>query len=207
MKTQMRFQKIIALLSLIIAALVFVYALYFLTGSPGRVAKYIPPEANEDMINGQDFFDASQSFVDVLTVLGIIFILSAVLLYVMGCQKRRNYYLTNYIAVGIYLVIAVAVIIYMIIGVSNCMNLYLNGICWDSGTGQYGIYNVADQFDRQNPLYKEYINFILGYVVCVLVLARAGCLALSTALKYKLMKGEKQLLQGATVAEPVKEEA
>lgn len=204
MKTQMRFQKIIALLSLIMAALVFVYALFFLTGSTGNVWKYV---YGNDLINGQKFFDASQSFVGTLTTLGIVFIILAVVLFITGCNKRRNYYLSNYIAVGLYLVFAIVVLVYMIIGISNCMNLFLNEICWESGTGTAGIYNVEDQFSEQYPVYKDVYTFIIGYVVCLLVLLCAAALALSTVLKYKLMKGEKQLLQGGAAAELVKEEA
>lgn len=204
MKTQMRFQKIIVLLSLIMAALVFVYALFFLTGSTGNVWKYV---YKIDLINGQKFFDASQSFVGTLTTLGIVFIILAVVLFITGCNKRRNYYLSNYIAVGLYLVFAIVVLVYMIIGISNCMNLFLNEICWESGTGTAGMCNVEDQFSEQYPVYKDVYTFIIGYVVCLLVLLCAAALALSTVLKYKLMKGEKQLLQGGVAAELVKEEA
>lgn len=201
----MRFQKIVALLSLIVAALVFVYALYFLTGGPGNVWNYV---YGGDTINGQGFFDASQSFVDTLTVLGIVFILCAVLLYIFGCQKRRNYYLTNYIAVGIYLVMALAVVIYILIGVTNCMDLFFNDICWEAGTGIGGIFNYEYQYETMKiEINKSYTNFILGYVLCVLVIGVAAALALSTVLKYKLMKGEKQLLQGGVAAQPAKEEA
>lgn len=186
------------------AALVFVYALFFLTGSTGNVWKYV---YKIDLINGQKFFDASQSFVGTLTTLGIVFIILAVVLFITGCNKRRNYYLSNYIAVGLYLVFAIVVLVYMIIGISNCMNLFLNEICWESGTGTAGMCNVEDQFSEQYPVYKDVYTFIIGYVVCLLVLLCAAALALSTVLKYKLMKGEKQLLQGGVAAELVKEEA
>jgi len=198
--------------SLIIAALVFVYALYFLTGSMGRVWNYAAidtttGEVSYDYINGANFMKSSQSFVSTLVVLAIILIVLAAVMYLMGCNTRRNYYITNYIAIGLFVVFEVAVLIYLIVGISTNMNLFLNDIAWETGTNNG--YNVADMVDAQNPVKKEYLNFILGYLLCFVVLADAVLLSLTTLWKVKLMKGEKELLAASAQEqnETVSEEA
>lgn len=201
MKTQMRFQKILAYATLIIAALCLVFTLSFLTGGMANVHYYVPDEGGKlvDKINAGNFIKASQNFVDALLIFSIVFIVLTTLLFISASDKRRNYYITNYVAIGIVVAIALAIAIYIIIGVGNVMNLFYNDIKWEAGTN--GGNNYADQFNANYPIGKSPANFIIGYALAVLVICTAAVHVLNLVWKIKLMKGEKALLQGGLVKE------
>ena len=145
MKTQMRFQKILMLVSLVVAALTFVFAVMFLTGSLSEITYYLEKVGVNtiDKVNCQNFVTTSQNYVGTLVGLTIAFIVLAAFLFVTSCHSRRKYYITNYIALGVFLAFALVVFVYILIMVSDCMNLFLNDIAWTTGTN--GGFNVADK--------------------------------------------------------------
>ena len=201
MKTQMRFQKILMLVTIVIAALCFVYSLAFLTGGLGNVHYYIPLSGDTyvDNINASNFIDASQSYVATSIVLSIVLIVLAALLIFTGCNKRRNYYITNYIVIGIFAAFAVAVAIFSFIGISKVMNLFYNDIAWESGTNNG--FNYAEKFNKNYPIGKSPVNFVLGYILYTLIFIDVAALVLNLIWKIKLMQGEKALLQEGFVRE------
>lgn len=205
MKAQMRFQKILSIVSLVIAALSFVYALYFLTGSLGDVHYYYDlSSGNGDTINCAEFKSVSQQFVTTLIALSITFIVLAVLLFITASNKRRNYYVTNYIAVGLFVVFAIVIAIYSYVMIAKVQDLFLNKIFWDAGTN--GGKNVADQWLETHPIYRTDTNFIIGYVYFAVVLVNAIVFVLSTVWKILLMRGEKKLLASSAPVQEVKAE-
>lgn len=201
MKTQMRFQKILSLVTLIVAALCFVFTMAFLTGGMGNVHYYIEVSGTvvTDKINALNFFNAAQSFVDGSLILSIIFILAVAVVYATATNSRRNYYVTNYVAVGIVVVAALVITIYSFIGISNVMNLFYNDIAWESGTN--GGNNYAEKFNEQYPLDKSALSFVLGYILYAIVVVDVIAWVLNLIWKIKLMKGEKALLKEGFVKE------
>ncbi len=205
MKTQMRFQKILSFATLIIAALCFVYALAFLTGGMGNVHYYMPSAGTgerQDLMNASNFVNASQSFVSTLVILSIVFILIVATLFITASNRRRNYYVTNYVSIVAVAAFAIAIALFIIISVSNVMNLFYNDIAWEAGTNNG--FNYADQFVKYNgeyPVDKSPANFILGYALGVLVILTAVVHVLNLVWKIKLMQGEKALLQRGLVKE------
>ena len=195
MKTQMRFQKILMLVSLVIAALTFVFAMAFLTGSMGEVSYYLSVTGGvvTDSINCQNFMDVSQNFVSTLEILSIIFILIAVALFITASNTRRNYYITNYISVGLFVAFALVIGIYIVAMVAQVQNIYLNEIDWTAANGSAQI--------EDHVLSQNCVGFALGYVMFVLVILDAVAVVLSTVWKIKLMQGEKALLAGSAAKE------
>lgn len=179
------------LVSLIIAALTFVFGLFFLTGSLGYATKY----TGVNSIGAENFVDVSQGHVKTLVGLSIAFIVLAAVLYITSCNSRRKYYVTNYIAIGLFVAFALVMMIYIIIMVSSTMNLFLNEINWDI---------VPDKMTAlmgQYPMKKsDTYPFIIGYVVAVIVLIDAVFMVLNVVWKVLLMKGEKALLEGTAPA-------
>ena len=174
--------------SLVISALTFVFAMAFLTGGMGEVTYYLSVTGGvtTDLINCQKFVTASQDFVSTLEILSIVFILVAVFLLATASGTRRNYYITNYIAVGLFVAYALFIGIYILINVLQIQGLYLNEIDWTKALGE------AAKADH--PLSKNVIGFGLGYAAFVIVLLDAIAVTLSTVWKVLLMKGEKNLL-------------
>lgn len=191
----MRFQKILMLVTVIIAALCFVFAVSFLTGGLGNVRYYITRSGSStvDKINATDFYNASQSFVTAAVVLAIVFIIASALLYLFACNSRRNYYITNYIIIGVVAVVGAVIAVYYLINISVVMNYFYNGIAWKTGTN--GGNNYADMMNENYPVDKSPLMFILGYVVCILVMCDVAAQILNLIWKIKLMKGEKELLE------------
>lgn len=158
MKTQMRVQKILMLVSLVVAALVFVYALFFLTGGLGYVYRYIDKN-DGDVINCKNFVNTSQTFVSTLIAFGIVMVVLVAVMYLMACHSRRKYYVTNYVAIGAFVVFTLVVAIYLVAMVATTMNLYQNDINWKSGEGRLisrtiEIPGKYEEFEKYYPLYE-----------------------------------------------------
>lgn len=218
MKTQMRVQKILMLVSLVVSALVFVYALCFMTGGLANVYRFIDTATGVDYIHCKKFVSTSQNFVSTLITLSIVMIVLVAVMYLMACNSRRKYYITNYIAIGLFVVFALVVAVYLVVMVANVMNLYQNDILWKSGEGDVfikstqtpdGIESLVlhNNYAEWARFYPDYVldpdqtyNFILGFVLFVIVLADVVCVVLCTVWKVLLIKGENKLLAAGAPA-------
>lgn len=197
MKTQMRFQKILALLTLIISAITIVYSFGFFTGDLATLSKIVTTRSFL-----RDYTDAQQnamintyytalSINDLLMWLGIIFLLVVVFIYITASQKRRNYYKTNYIAVilaaayaAVFAIIGIAVISSVLIS----LNASVTPEIWQA----YKEYNDTNGLNNYS---HTAVMFYIGYVVFAIVLVDALAWVYNLIWKIKLMKGEKALLE------------
>ena len=198
MKTQMRFQKILALLTLILSAITIVFAFGFFTGDLATLSKMVTaqsflrqhcsPEQQNAMINT---YYTALSINDLLMWLGIIFLLVVVFIYITASQKRRNYYKTNYIAVilaaayaAVFAIIGIAVISSVLIS----LNASVTPEIWQA----YKEYNDTNGLNNYS---HTAVMFYIGYVVFAIVLVDALAWVYNLIWKIKLMKGEKALLE------------
>lgn len=197
MKTQMRFQKILALLTLIISAITIVYSFGFFTGDLATLSKIVTTRSFL-----RDYTDAQQnamintyytalSINDLLMWLGIIFLLVVVFIYITASQKRRNYYKTNYIAVilaaayaAVFAIIGIAVISSVLIS----LNASVTPEIWQA----YKEYNDTNGLNNYS---HTAVMFYIGYVMFAIVLVDALAWVYNLIWKIKLMKGEKALLE------------
>lgn len=203
MKTQMRFQKYICLAALLAGVLGLLYAFFYCTGALAelgqtftsvggvRVSRFTAAEGKYDAT----LYDDIQGFNNALMYCGIVMILLGVLLYITACHKRRNYYISNYVAIG-----ACAggnIVISLVL-------LILNGI-W---RGKF----LQVDFDAWYKVYERYITngdwesvhysdstawFDVGFAVYIIIILVSVALILNLIWKIKLMQGEKRLLEGA----------
>ncbi|MGN0807212.1 MAG: hypothetical protein ACI4MN_02025 [Candidatus Coproplasma sp.] len=194
MKTQMKFQKIISLTSLIVAAVVIIYALSFFTGNMADLLGYISQQ-DPDFTIADDFLYSGQSFVGSMVTISIIFFCVIAFIYITSTNTRRNYYISNYIAIALMIFMCVFVALYGLIYLSILMVKF------------YGIDWVAiEQYYLANSTYVKPVSqspaiFIIGFVVFVAVLALAAIWIFNLIWKKKLMDGEKALLAKAPVAQ------
>lgn len=212
MKTQMKFQKILTLASLLVGALVFVFAICFISGNLAELLYYNNSsltgqgvEAIDTFYGADSFNAAAQTFVDVLVILAIVYICAVAVLYITSTNSRRNYYITNYVAIGLFAVVAAAVAMYLIIDLSVLLGEFAN-VDWDGmaylrtlywGRGSTMKYYLAGAPEPDQSV----TMFILGYVVAVIILVNIAAWALVLLWKIKLMKGEKELLAKGACAE------
>lgn len=217
MKTQMKFQKAVALVSLIMAALCCVYALIYMTDI-SAMSGYTSKQAGgvEAFKGVDDLYNFANDMTGVLFILAIVFLLISVTLYITASNRRRNYYITNYISVIATAAFAVIVAVAGIIIVSLCVARYtaidhkayldLHNTWTDMNTGSKIISETMPTeegiWSRAYPMYADSpAMFIIGYVLNVLVLGVAVLNILNLIWKIKLMKGEKALLQQGLVKE------
>lgn len=207
MKTQIKFQKYVCLAMLILGALSLLYAFFYLTGSMAALGQSNKIE-NGVTLSGfiaaagkydYTLFEQIQPFNDALMYCGIVMVLLAVLLYITACNKRRKYYITNYIAIGACAGTNIVMSIVLMAINASWRSKFLN-VDFDA----WFAYNY-DQFtgDVEQFNYSEStLWFDLGFVVYALIIVASIVLILNLVWKILLMRGEKKLLDGTnTVVE------
>lgn len=206
MKTQMRFQKILLVITLILAALTLVYGFGFCTGSiaytrAALTGEIMHPSYNADPIGAdalESFLQGSGGFNNVIIYMSIAYLLVIVLMCLMDNGKRRNYYVTNYVATGIAVVFGLVFAVYSLIMINQCLGLF-NDIDWETYKFLYDNKLVANYSESR-------ASFIIGNILFIVVILDAVALALNAVWKYLLMRGEKALLckgKAETAAEEV----
>lgn len=187
MKTQMRFQKTLCLLTLIMSAITIVYAFGFITGGMATVGDIF--DYRNDYFNAANVFNFGQQVNDIILNLGIVFLCLVALMYIFACQKRRNYYITNYIAIGVSALYMVVFAVVGIILVVQTQVMFISEVDWETFYGG----NIS--LDRFAHTGDSHVMFYIGYVVYFLVILNALALGYNLLWKIKLMKGEKALLE------------
>ncbi len=196
MKTQMRFQKILMLVSMIVAALCVVFALIFCSGTLFQMqnsAIYNVLRDREYVDGARDLYNSSQGVSNTVLILGIVMILVIALNYVMGTAKRRKYYVTNYVSIGIAIAYQIALAVVVFVLVFNCQNILAT---IDLAKAEK-LYNsiLPDGWS-----YSDW-TFGVGYALCGVLIVNALVFVLNLVWKIKLMQGEKKLLEGGLVKE------
>ena len=187
MKTQMRFQMTLCLLSLLMSAITIVYAFGFITGGMATVGDIF--DYRNDYSNAANVFNFGQQVNDIILNLGIVFLCLVALMYIFACQKRRNYYITNYIAIGVSALYMVVFAVVGIILVVQTQVRFISEVDWETFYGG----NIS--LDRFAHTGDSQVMFYIGYVVYFLVILNALALGYNLRWKIKLMKGEKALLE------------
>ena len=192
----MRFQKILMLVTLIVSALCVVYAVCFCTPIADMSAlthastRY---SNGSDPINADWTYDACQTVTKVLLWMGVVFVLLVAVLYITASNSRRNYYISNSVAVLGTAAYAIILAVLIVVLTAICHYDYYYNVWW----------NVYEYMaDGRSVVYSDNVaTWIVGYVLGAVVLVNAITLIYNYIWKIKLMKGEKALLAGGLVKE------
>ena len=182
------------LISLIIAALVVVYALIFCGGTIFQLQDlYNSLDDIEYIEHAKDFYLATQGVSDTLLILGIVAILAVCLNYIMGTGNRRKYYITNYVAIGIVVAFEIVVAIVIIAMVANCQSIL----------GSIDLEQAKMEYETTYPGGWKYSTWTMpvGYGLAAILILDAVGFVLNLVWKIKLMQGEKKLLESGLVKE------
>lgn len=200
----MRFQKYLCLVILILGALATLYAFVYCTGALSELGFTIDQKLGTSYFNASEgkydatLYNEIQGFNTMLMYFGIVMILLAVLLYITACNKRRNYYISNYVATG---VCAGGNIILSL--VSLIMNAIWRGKFLNVDFVEWKAYwdRRVEMVSTIVPHYSEStVMFDLGFAVYSLVILASVALILNLIWKIKLMQGEKKLLAEGRLA-------
>jgi hypothetical protein len=200
----MKVQKILCLVMLLVGVIATFYAFAYCTGSLAELGQVINVNRNPHSSyftaskgkNDALFYEKIQDFNSALMYCGIVMILLAVFLYITASNKRRNYYITNYIAVGVCAGANIVMSVVLMIMNASWKADFLN-IDFEAWAAYNESRSVLESFVAH---YSESTTmFDLGFVVYAIVIVASILLVLCTVWKYLLMKGEKSLLNGETV--------
>lgn len=189
----MKLQKILALVTLIFAAVTLVYAFSFNSGMLFEVQYYVAPQYN--VSGAKELVDYAKTVNNTMVVMSIVLIVSVILLYFTQTNKRRKYYISNYIAIGLLVLYALAYAITFFVLISK-----VSVLCGQVDTAKWLELVEYDPFnDGSRPYPQHYslskVSLILGIVVAVFAILFAAAWVVNTFIKVKLMKGEKELLK------------
>lgn len=204
MKAQMRFQKYLCLAMLIWGAVTLLYAFCYCSGALAELGQNINVSASgthtsrftaSEGLYDALLYDDIQSFNNLLMFVGVAMVLLAVILYITSCNKRRNYYISNYVSVGV--VAGGSFVLSLVALVMNAIwrsrFLSVDFTAWKA---------YQDLKAEQYPdLWTVHYNgstawFDLGFAVYIIMMVLAVLLILNLVWKIKLMQGEKKLLLG-----------
>lgn len=203
MKTQMKFQKALCLILLILGAVAVLLSFVWQTGAWAALGGMVSTSNR----NSSTFtaaagkYDATlynevQGFNNAMMYCGIVMVLLAVLLYITACNKRRKYYVTNYVAIGLCaggnIVMSFVLMIMNGIWLGKFQNVDFEA--WKVRNDRNVRYGAEDSYNTSIAW------FLVAFLVYAIIIAASVLLILNLFWKIKLMNGEKRLLNGQPIA-------
>lgn len=187
-KKQLQYQKIICMLCVIAAAIMFVYSLGIMTEIyDGLYLATNPKKPTDDgRVAGSTIYYQMQQFNTDLVTFSIALILLAALLFVMNTHIRRKYYITNYISVALYSVASVGVVVWSHLQIEAFKHQYLTTVDFEA---------LRELCEMKNkPFIQSTLMLDLHYVVAGVMLVTTIALVANMIWKITLMREENALL-------------
>ena len=187
-KKQLQFQKIICMLCLIAAAIMFVYSLGILTEIyDGLYLATNPNKPTDDgKVAGSTIYYQMQQFNSDFVIFSIGLILLAALLFVMNTHIRRKYYITNYISVALYSVASLGVVVWSHLQIEAFKYQYLTTVDFEALKALCDIKN--------KPFIQSTMMLDLHYIVSGVMLVTTIALVANMIWKITLMREEEKLI-------------
>ena len=195
-KKQLKLQKILCLLAVVVAVILFLYALGIMTDlydtlyTTLTIPPGVPVEPNssnvrEEYVPGAKVYTDMQPFNRTLVTCSIVYILLAVLLFVTNTNIRRRYYIGNYVATGLFAVASIVIPVYAHGNIESYKTKWL-AVDFEA---------LKDFSQKFNTTYtKSTMWFDLHYAVSALMIITAILLVANAVWKAMLMKEEARLV-------------
>ena len=187
-KKQLQFQKIVCLLCVIAAAVLFVYSLGMMTEIyDGLYMATDPKKPTDDgRVAGSTIYYQMQQFNADFVSVSIALILLAVLLFVMNTHIRRKYYISNYISIGLYSAASIAAVVWSHIQIEAYKHQYLTTVDFEA---------LRELCEMKNkPFIQSTMMLDLHYAVAGIMLITTIALVVNLIWKITLMREEKALI-------------
>lgn len=199
-KKQLTCQKIVCLLCVVAAVILFLYSLGIMTDLYDALYSALNISVDEDpasatgfaitvrreRVEGASLYVTMQTFNKVFVKYAIVYIILAVLLFVTNTSTRRKYYVSNYAAIGLF----TAASVYIPIFAHRYIEIYkASWVAIDKAA-------LLEHSQTYNSIFTEStLWFDLHYVVFVIMGIIAALLVACMVWKLILMKEEKQLVE------------
>ena len=185
----MTFQRIVCILLVVAAALVFIYSLGLMTDMYNGIYKsYRNGPRTGDAYKGTEIYLEMQPFNQQLTILGIALILINLFNFVMGTNSRRKYYIGNYLSIALSTICNIGASVWAVMTLMQYKNDYLTKIDWNNETLKKTVES------RGGVLNNSTFWFDVSYIVFGLVILFTVLLLVNLVLKIMMMRSEKSLI-------------
>ncbi len=182
-KPQMKFQKVLFTLLLILSGVVFVYSLGIMTDLYGLYQT----QALGGVTGSQIFYDM-QKYNHNMVLISIGLIVISCLPFIFASHTRRKYYVGNTVTTYIQAAAFVGAAVYLAINALKFRSQFVNTVDFD-------FYKTVAE--AMNFMYSDSTAyFIVGVVIAVLLIAGAGAAVYNLSWKNKLVKQEDAILKG-----------
>ena len=190
-KKQMAFQKIVCMLTLIAAALTFVYSLGISTDLYDALSKTILyPDYDLDYtsVTGSRVYYDMFGFNSAFTKVSIGLIIVTLILFVTNTHARRKYYIGNYIAVGLSTVANIVMTLWCVPQIMDYKAQYQNNVDFEAlkaFSEDWGTIYIGPE---------DTYWFDVSYVVFGILLLASCLLIINVVWKVIMMKAEKSAI-------------
>lgn len=192
-KRQMKLQKLLCFLTIIVSVAVFIYSLGIITDLYDSLYMTMrnPNNLQQTSVPGSFVYYEMQPFNQQLMMAGIGLLLLSLLLLLTNTHVRRRYYIGNYVSVGLYVAAALGVCVWGHMQIEYFKAKFL----------QVDFEALRAHADQWKTLYTESTFwFDLHYLLFGLLLVVAVLLVANVFWKVSLMKQEAALLAGTAPA-------
>ncbi|MBQ8967412.1 hypothetical protein [Ruminococcus sp.] len=190
-KKQMLLQKIVCMLALISAALVFVYSLGISTDLYDALARtilYPDYDLDQTSVAGSRVYYDMFGFNKAFTRVSIGLIVITLALFITNTNVRRKYYTGNYIATGLFAVSAIGVTVWSVPQIMDYKAQFQNNVDFEA----------LKAFSKDwGTLYigpEDTFWFDISYAVFGFLILAALLLIFNLVLKVIVMKAEQQAI-------------
>ena len=187
-KKQLKFQKFICLLCIVVAAVTFVYSLGMITDIQEALRGTMrnPLKPTQTKVEGSWIYYDMQPFNKQFVNLSLIPILLGCLLYITKTHSRRKYYVSNFLAVGAYSVATIGIGLWAHQQIEAFAVQYMTTVNFEQ---------LKEYADMWGTPYLDNTNMLdLHRVVLGLAIVSVVALIGNMIWKIILMRGEKKLL-------------
>ncbi len=184
----MSFQRVVCLLAIIAGAVMFVYSLGIMTDLFDMLYSMIPDPEDLDStrVAGARIYYDMQGFNQLLLRLSLGMILCACVLFLTNTQVRRKYYIGNYFATALNVVVEIAMAVWCHIEVTAYKTQYLTTVDFAQ---------LERRLSRNGTYTDSTFWFDIHYFVCALAILTAVLLIVNVIWKKKMMSEEQSLLR------------
>ena len=187
-KKQLRFQKIICLVAIILAAVYFIYALGIITDIHDALKSAIRNSTDLDnsKVEGARIYYDMQDFNKDFLNASVILILLACFLFIMNTHVRRKYYIGNYIAIGMYSAATIWMVVWTHSNIAHWAEVYRTTV---------NLEQLKDYASKWGTLYLDNTNLLdLHYYIDGFAILVVAALIGNMIWKIMLMRAENKLV-------------
>lgn len=227
-KRQMTVQKILCIAVLAVAGLMFIATIGMSTDLYEILAPCYDPNIKSyfDMatfktieVDGWEYVAGARLYYDIqgfnrlAVILALVLIIVSLLSFISGNNKRRKYYVFNYVATAIIAVAFIAISAYILANVISYKNQFLNGVNFDNneqwngaalpeGTFSLKYFVTEDSYGKATAaIYSKSTAWLdFNIVACIITMIAAVLYVCNAVWKYLLCRNEEKLLKESSQA-------